>query len=199
MAGQVPLGQGLLGGSQAGVRGAWRADREGRVELYARLVSSGRPGDGVEGAAGVSARLLDDVPVGLSFERREQLAGSGGRSAFALFASGGVDDIPLPLRTRLSGYAAAGVVGARRRDLFAEGAVTVHRPLATLGPVAVDASVGVWAAAQPGLERVDVGPGLSARWRIGTTQPRLSIDWRQRVTGDAAPQSGVAVTLAADF
>lgn len=199
MAGQVPLGQGLLGGSQAGVRGAWRIDRAGRVELYARLVSSGRPGDGAEGAVGVSARLLDNVPVRVSLERREQLTGSGGRSALALFASGGVDDIRLPLQARLSGYAAAGVVGARRRDLFAESAVTVRRPLAQIGPVAVDASAGAWAAAQPGLERVDAGPGLSARWRIGAVEPRLSVDWRQRVAGDAAPQSGVAVTLAADF
>lgn len=105
----------------------------------------------------------------------------------------------MPLRFRFDGYAAAGVVGAARRDLFAEGSATVRRRLASLGPVELDAGAGVWAAVQPGLERVDIGPSVSARWRVGELRPRLSVDWRQRVVGDAAPQSGAAVTLAADF
>lgn len=199
MSAPTTLGQGLLGGSQAGARAAWRLDRDGRVELYARVVSSGRLGDGVEGAAGVSVLPVRTVPVRLSVERREQLVGSGGRSAFVAFASGGVYEVALPLRFRLDGYAAAGVVGVRRRDLFAEGSATVRRRLVSVGSVDVDAGVGAWAAVQPDLERVDVGPGVSARWRVGALRPRLSIDWRQQVLGDAAPQSGVAVTLAGDF
>ena len=199
MSAPTPLGQGLLGGSQAGARGAWRIDRRGQAEVYARLVSSGRLGDGAEGALGVSLQPLRAVPVRLSVERREQIVGSGGRSAMATFASGGVSEVRLPLRMRLDGYAAAGVVGLRRRDLFAEGSVTVRRPVVRIGPVDLDAGVGAWGAVQPDLERIDVGPGISARWRLGGVSPRLSIDWRQRVVGDAAPQSGVAVTLAADF
>lgn len=142
---------------------------------------------------------LGGLPVRVSVERRQQLMGNGGRSAFAAFASGGASDVALPLRFRLDGYAAAGVVGVQRRDLFAEGSATVRRGIVELGPVEVDAGGGVWAAAQPGLERVDVGPSVSARWLAGELQPRLSVDWRQRVVGDATPQSGVAVTLAADF
>ena len=199
MSAPTPLGQGLLGGSQAGARGAWRIDRRGQAEVYARLVSSGRPGDGAEGAIGISLQPLRAVPVRLSVERREQIVGGSGRSAMAAFASGGVSEVPLPLRLRLDGYAAAGVVGLRRRDLFAEGSVTVRRPVMRIGPVDLDAGVGAWGAVQPDLERIDVGPGISARWRLGGVSPRLSIDWRQRVVGDAAPRSGVAVTLAADF
>ncbi len=199
MSAPTPLGQGLLGGSQAGARGAWRIDRHGRAEVYARLVSSGRFGDGVEAALGIAVKPLRAVPLRLSVERREQVVGSGGRSSMAAFASGGVSDVPLPLQLRLDGYAAAGVVGLRRRDMFAEGAVTVWRRVATIGPVDVEAGVGAWGAVQPDLERIDVGPGISARWRLGGVSPRLSLDWRQRVAGDAAPQSGVAVTLAADF
>ena len=193
------LGQGLLGGSQAGVRAAWRLDRDGRAEVYVRVVSSGRLGDGVEGAAGLSVQPVRGLPVRLSVERRQQLVGRGGRSAFAALASGGVGDVPLPLNFRLDGYAAAGVVGVGRRDLFAEGSATVRRPIVEVGPVEIDAGAGAWAAVQPDLERVDVGPSVSARWPIGELRPRLSVDWRQRVAGDAAPQSGVAVTLAADF
>jgi hypothetical protein len=199
MSAPTTLGQGLLGGSQAGARAAWRLDRMGRAEVYARVVSSGRLGDGVEGAAGVSVQPMRGLPVRLSVERRQQLAGSGGRSAFAAFASGGVSDVDLPLNFQLDGYAAAGIVGVRRRDLFAEGSATMHRRVVEVGPVEVNAGAGVWAAAQPNLERVDVGPGVSARWRVGELRPRLSVDWRQRVVGDAAPQSGVAVTVAADF
>lgn len=199
MSARTTLGQGLLGGSQAGVRAAWRFDHDGRAEVYARVVSSGRLGDGVEGAAGLSVQPVRGMPMRLSFERREQLVGSGGRSAFAVFASGGVSEVALPLRFRLDGYAAAGVVGAARRDLFAEGSATVRRRLVSVGPVEFDAGVGAWGAVQPDLERVDVGPSVSARWRIGALRPRLSIDWRQNVVGDAAPDSGVAVTLAADF
>lgn len=199
MSARTTLGQGLLGGSQAGVRASWRLDRDGRVELYARVVSSGRLGDGVEGAVGASAQPLRALPVRLSVERREQLAGSGGQSAFAAFASGGVSDAALPLHFRLDGYAAAGVVGVRRRDLFAEGSATVRRRIVEVGPVEVDAGMGAWAAVQPDLERIDVGPSVSARWRVGELRPRLSVDWRHRVLGDAAPDTGVAITLAADF
>lgn len=199
MSARTTLGQGLLGGSQVGVRAAWRLDHYDRAEIYARVVSSGRLGDGVEAAAGLSVQPLRAVPVRLSVERREQLAGNGGRSAFAAFAAGGVSDVALPLNFRLDGYAAAGVVGVRRRDLFVEGSATLRHRLVEVGPVEVDAGVGAWAAVQPDLERVDVGPSVSARWRIGELQPRLTVDWRQRVAGDAAPQSGVAVTLAADF
>ncbi len=199
MSAPTTLGQGLLGGSQAGARAAWRLDRDGRAEIYARVVSSGRLGDGVEGAAGVSVQPLRALPVRLSVERRQQLTGSGGRSAFAVLASGGVYEVALPLRFQLDGYAAAGVVGVQRRDLFAEGSTTVRRRLVDVGSVEVDAGAGAWAAVQPDLERVDVGPSVSVRWRIGEVQPRLSVDWRQRAVGDAAPQSGVAVTLAADF
>ncbi len=199
MSALTSLGQGLLGGSQAGARGAWRIDRSGRAEIYTRLVSSGRPGDGAEGALGFSLQPIGAVPLRLSVERRQQIVGKGGRSAMAAFVSGGVSAVPLPLRLRLDGYAAAGLVGLRRPDLFAEGSVTVRRAVARIGPVDIDAGVGAWGAVQPDLERIDIGPGISARWRMDSVYPRLSLDWRQRVAGDAAPQSGVALTLATDF
>jgi hypothetical protein len=193
------LGQGLLGGSQVGARSAWRIDRSGRAEVHGRIVSSGRLGDGAEAALGVTVQPVRAVPVRLSVERREQIAGSGGRSAFASFVSGGVDDVPMPLRMRLDGYGAAGVVGVRQRDVFAEAAVRLRRPVGRIGPVALDAGLGAWGAVQPGLERIDIGPSITTRWQAGALSPRLSLDWRQRVGGDAAPRSGVAVTLAADF
>lgn len=192
-------GQAQLGGTQAGARAGLRLDRQGRWEAHARLVTSGSGPDGIEAAAGINWQPVQALPLRIALERRQQLAGDGGRSAFAAFASGGVSDVALPGRFRLNGYGAAGVVGARRRDLFAEGSATAHRRIAEAGPVSVEAGGGIWAAAQPGATRVDAGPSLRLRLATGTVQPVLSIDWRQRLAGGATPASGVAITLASDF
>lgn len=191
--------QAQLGGTQAGARAALRLDRHNRWEAHARLVTSGSNLSGIEAAAGLTWQPLERVPLRLSVERREPIVGNGGRSAFAAFASGGVSDVALPGRFRLDGYGAAGVVGRNSRDLFAEGSTTVRRPLIQTGAVTIDGGGGLWAAAQPGVTRVDAGPSLRIRLATGTVQPVLSIDWRQRLAGDAAPASGIAITLASDF
>ena len=80
----------------------------------------------------------------------------------------------------------------RDRDLFADGGMTLTRPL--FGRFS--AGLGVWGGAQPGLYRVDAGPRLSMRVRNGMS---VHLDWRQRMAGNAAPGSGPALTLGADF
>ncbi len=100
--------------------------------------------------------------------------------------------MPLPYHFSLDAYAQAGVVGINSRDLFADGAFTLMRPI--YGPVS--AGFGTWAGAQPGLYRVDAGPRLSVRVRRNM---RVDLDWRQRIAGNADPGSGPALTLAADF
>ena len=79
-----------------------------------------------------------------------------------------------------------------RRDLFIDGAATVSRPL--FGRIS--AGFGVWGGAQPGVARLDVGPRISLRVRRNVY---AHFDWRQRLAGSAQPNSGPAVTLAADF
>lgn len=187
----------MLGGSQAGGRIAYALGPAGRHEAYARLVTAGRRMDSAEAAVGAAWRPLAAVPVQLAVERRQRVAGSEGRSAMAVMAIGGVSDQSLPHGWRLDGYAAGGVVGFNRRDGFAEGAVRVSRPLVTTGRLTLSGGAGIWAAAQPGVERVDAGPILSAR--LERAAPRLSLDWRQRIAGQAVPASGIAVTLATDF
>lgn len=116
-----------------------------------------------------------------------------------MMASGGVSDVALAAGFRLEAYAQAGVVGARRRDGFADGAIVVDR---SLGPD--DTSllrVGALAAGavQPGAARVDVGPRLTLRLPEVGEGSRIALDWRQRIAGDARPESGLALTLASDF
>ena len=187
----------MLGGSQGGARLARTIDRGQGGDIYVRLTTTGQSMDGAEGAVGLSWQPARAIPVRLAVERRHGIMGGESRSAFAAMASGGVSDLPLPDGWRLDGYGAAGVVGARRRDAFGEGSVRITRPLAALANIRLSAGAGVWGAAQPGVSRLDGGPGLDVR--LGQAAPRLSIDWRQRLAGQAAPGSGVAVTLATDF
>lgn len=193
-AGPAGLAPGTLGGAQAGARATFQIapERLPRVALAAR-VSSPLRRSGTEAALGLEWQPAADLPVRLLAERRQRITGEG-RSAFALLAHGGVSDRALGGGFDLNAYAAAGVVGAKRRDLFAEGRATVTR---ALGPVRV--GVGAWGGAQPGVERLDVGPTVALPLRLGAVGSRVSVDYRLRVAGDAAPGSGPALTIATGF
>jgi hypothetical protein len=187
---------GLLSGSQAGVRITYRlTGRAHPLALSARLVAPlRRPGQS-EAALGLDWKLLAGVPVHLLAERR-QAVGREGRSAFTLTAFGGVDDVAVgPLR--LDAYGQAGVAGARARDLFADGAARLTLPLDPERRLRIGA--GAWAAVQPGVSRVDIGPHAEARLSARGAAATLSLDWRFRVAGEAHPGSGPALTLSAGF
>jgi hypothetical protein len=181
---------GTLGGSQAGARLFYNFNR--RMAAVLRFSNEvGRRGG--EAALGVRVHPLQSIPVWVTAERRQAIGKYGdGRSAWALFAEGGLYDRPVGGGFLLSGYAQGGVVGARRRDLFVDGAMTVTRPVYKK----FSAGLGVWGGAQPGAYRVDVGPRVTMRVRNNV---RVHFDYRQRVAGNARPGSGPTVTLAGDF
>jgi hypothetical protein len=181
---------GTLGGSQAGARLLRRLG--GGLALSGRLYVPLRRAGGAEAAAGLDWQPWARLPVHILAERREALGGEG-RSAFGLTLYGGLSR-DLPHGFRIDAYGQAGLVGLRARDAFAEGSVRISAPV---GPVEVGG--GAWAAAQPGAERVDAGPSLSWRLPVRGAAIRLQADWRFRLAGEAAPGSGPALTLAADF
>ena len=187
---------GTLGGSQAAARIVYRLDDNGRLALFARGYAPLR-GAGAEASMGVEAHPLPGVPLRLAVERRQRVDRAG-RSAWEASAAGGVDAKPLPGGLRLDAYAQAGVVGARRGDLFADGSVRVGKPL-PLAAGTLTVGAGAWGAAQPDVARLDVGPQAALRLPEGRAALTLAIDWRLRVAGDARPKSGPALTLAADF
>jgi len=188
--GQAALAPGgILGGSQVGARILYRIG--GGLALSGRSYAPLRLGGG-EAAAGIDWRPWPLLPVHLVAERRQRL-GSTGRSAFALTLYGGASG-RLPAGLRGEAYAQAGIVGLRSRDPFVDGSVRIGLPL---GPV--EAGGGAWGAAQPGAERLDAGPWIAYRLPVRRADLRLQADWRFRVAGDAAPGSGPALTLAADF
>lgn len=186
---------GTLGGSQAGARLSVALDPRIALSLrsYAPVGTARTAG---ELAAGVRLTPLPSIPVSITAERRQAIGKSDGqalgRSAFALFAEGGLYQQKLPLQFSLDAYLQAGVVGARSRDLFADGGFTVTRPFLDR----FSAGLGVWGGAQPGIYRVDAGPRLTMRLK---RRMRIDLDYRQRIAGEAQPGSGPALTLAADF
>ena len=183
---------GTLGGSQAGARLTYAFDPRIAASIRTSTPIGGSTRGG-EVAAGVRVTPFPSIPVSITAERRQAIGRfSTGRSDFALFAEGGVYQQPLGWNLLLDGYGQAGVVGLQTRDLFADGAVAVSRPVWGR----FSAGIGVWGGYQPGLYRVDAGPRLSMRVRPNVS---LHLDWRQRIAGTAEPGSGPALTLGANF
>lgn len=193
---------GTLGGSQAGLRLNYRINGDARRPLsvsarfYAPLGAAQTALGGLRGseaALGVDWRPIASLPLNVLLERRQAL-GDGGRSDFSLMLHGGFDRGLANGRVRIEGYGQAGVVGLEERDLFADGGITATT---RLGPFAVGG--GAWGGAQPGVARLDVGPHVGLRLPIGRVVLRGTAEWRFRVAGDAAPDSGPALTLSAGF
>lgn len=186
---------GQIGGSQAGARLAYGFGESGRTQAYGRATVAVRRPRQRELAFGIAHAPVAGLPVDVAVERRVAI-GREGRGAFAAMAVGGVSDIALPAGFRLDAYAQAGIVGARRRDGFADGAIVADRSL-NGGALRLGALAS--GAVQPGAARVDIGPRLTLGLPHVGHGARLTLDWRQRVAGGARPESGPALTLAADF
>ncbi len=186
-----------LGGSQAGLRLGYGFGDTGRTRAYGRATIAVQRPQQREMALGLAFAPLAHLPVDVAIEQRVAV-GKEGRTALAIMASGGVSEVALPAGFRLDAYAQAGVVGMRRRDGFADGAIVVDR---RLGASETSLRLGALAAGaiQPDAGRVDVGPRLTLRLPDVGEGSRIALDWRQRVAGDARPESGLALTLASDF
>lgn len=185
---------GTLGGSQAGARLLFRLNGDARqpLVLSGRVYAPLRRTAGAEAALGLDWWPSAGLPVHLLIERRQRL-GREGRSAFSAAVHGG-GSADLGRGWRLDGYAQAGVVGTRSRDLFVDGAARVSHPV---GPVEVGGAV--WGAAQPDASRLDAGPHVTLLIRTRDATLRLSAEYRYRIAGGARPASGPALTLGVDF
>jgi hypothetical protein len=181
---------GTLGGSQAGVRLAYNFNRW--LAASVRTTSPVGGSRGVEVAGGVRVTPFRSIPIAITAERRQAVGRGNGRSAFALFAEGGLYRQPMPLDFSLDAYFQAGVVGLNSRDLFADGALSFTRPVWGR----FSAGLGLWGGYQPGIYRIDAGPRVSVRLRDNIY---AHVDGRQRLAGRAEPSSGPALTVAADF
>lgn len=187
-----------LGGSQAGLRLAYGFDGTGRLRAYSRATMALQHPKQREIAFGLAYAPVARWPVDIAIEQRVA-AGREGRTALAATISGGVSGAALPGGFRLDAYGQAGLVGAHRLDGFADAAVVIDHRLGPDEQARLRLGAIAAGAAQPGVARVDVGPRLTLRLPDIGEGGRIALDWRQRVAGDAAPESGIALTLAADF
>ncbi len=191
-----PVGQ--IGGGQMGARLLYRIDKAERFAVSARVSRTIGGLHQTEAAVGLDWKPIDTLPVHLMVDRRIAID-KGGRNAWTLGAAGGVDDVHIAPGWRLDGYAEAGVVGAKRRDLYADGAARIARAIDLGKGRSLAVGGGVWGAAQPGAARLDAGPSVVLRTPVDGHVLAVALDWRERVVGDAKPGSGIALTIATDF
>lgn len=175
-------------------------DPRAYVRIYKALVTKGES----EVAAGLSARPLAGLPLRAHAEIRATHYSNDTEVRPAAFVTTELDPVVLPAGIRAEIYGQGGYVGGESKSAFADGQLHVLRDLGAfdlgvfdLGKVSLGG--GAWAGAQKGSSRVDLGPSMRLDLSIGETPARLSVDWRERVAGDAAPDSGVAVTLSTRF
>ncbi len=184
-----------LGGGQAGVRVRIPIAANGRIALATRLAAP-LAGQGREVAVGAEWRPVDGVAMVL--ERRIALDRSGSGTGLGMIA--GIDRRDVIAGFDLEAYGQAGAVARDGIEPYADGAVRGVAPVATMRGAVVRLGLGGWGGAQRGAARLDVGPSLTVGMPVGRdSSMRLSVDWRQRVAGNAAPGSGPAVTLGGDF
>lgn len=188
---------GRLGGSQAGLRVDYdlMPTATMRLSAYARASTAFDRPASPESAVGLAWQLSRTIPVTLAGERRVA-RGQGGRNANALFIAGGIGSQKIGQSATLEGYAQAGLVGFRSTDGFVDGKASLswRLPRGDIRP-----GISLSGGAQPGLSRLDLGPELHLPIRLGSAGVRVGAEWRQRIAGNAAPGSGLTLTIAANF
>jgi len=184
-----------LGGSQAGVRIAYLLDRRHRLAIAARIASPLGAGQR-DAAIGIEWQPTR-WPIRVVAEQRFTLG--PGRGGPTIGAIGGFGPSAIGSGFRLEGYGQAGYIARRNGEGFADGALRLSHPLVSIGRVKLDLGAATWGAAQKGAARVDVGPSLGLTLPVARCPIRLSLEWRERVAGNAQPVSGPALTLGADF
>jgi hypothetical protein len=184
-----------LGGAQAGARFTYALGTSRRLALAARISSPLGPG-AQELALGLDWRPTR-LPIRVIAEHR--IALNGGRGGPTVGLVGGFGPRRIAGGIVADGYAQGGVIARDGGEGFADGAVRVGHPVGALGNVRFDLGAATWGAVQRGASRVDLGPSLVVQMPLGRQPVRMSLDWRHRVAGNAAPNSGLVLTLGADF
>lgn len=191
--GQASGGQ--LGGSQAGIRVTYALGASRRVALAARL-STPLVGRGAEAALGLDWQPTR-LPIHLLAERR--IAIDGGRNGTMLGFVGGYGPAPIAGAVTVEGYGQAGLIARDGTEAFVDGALRLAHPIARRGKARLDVGIGTWGGAQRGAARLDIGPSLGLVVPVANHSLRLTADWRQRIAGDARPDSGPALSIGTNF
>lgn len=170
-----------------------------RPAAYVRATAALNGSGEKEIALGLSARPVAGFPVMAAVESRVSHAAGENSIRPAAFAVTEIPPVNLPGGMRGELYAQAGYVGGTYSTAFADGQLSVDRSVAGEGkPVRLRAGGGAWGGAQKGASRLDIGPTAIVIADLGNNASlRLGAGWRFRIAGDAAPDSGPAISLSA--
>ena len=185
------------GGSQSGFIATYRlSDNNDAVALLWRAAFV--PGDRSqrEFAVGARWRPLRKIPLSLSAEHRFR---RGGNSSLAVYVAGGKNDVALPAKFKLDGFAQAGILADQKVGWFFDGALHADRPVLKSTAATISIGGGIWAGGQRDAARLDVGPAVQADFRAANMQFRVNADWRFRIAGGARPGNGPALTVSTSF
>jgi hypothetical protein len=200
--GPIAVSEPSYGRSQAGaVLGYRLAPSSGhRPTAYVRTTRALSGPRESEVAAGFTARPLAGVPLRVAGEVRVSEGPAGREVRPAGFAVTELPPAKLPLGLRAEAYVQAGYVGGRYATGFVDGQARIDGHVARVGRNAeLRAGGAVWGGAQKHVGRLDVGPSAALSFRLGEAQSRVALDYRVRVAGPAAPESGPALTISAGF
>ncbi|MEL6487045.1 MAG: hypothetical protein AAFQ13_07870 [Pseudomonadota bacterium] len=207
--GAAPIAQGrvpVYGASQMGANLQYRVAPSSKHDprLFARAYRALIDNPESEIAAGVSARPLGAVPVRVAAEVRYTDDRFRNEVRPAAYAITEIPPVSLPLDVTAEVYFGAGYVGGAADTAFFDGQAAVLREVRSFDlrrerDVRVSLGAGAWGGAQRDANRVDVGPTMRVDLTLGAVPARVSIDYRERVGGDASPVSGVAATLSTQF
>jgi hypothetical protein len=198
-AGTLPA---TYGASQAGAVLRYRLAMQNprQPTAYLRTTSTLRGLSETAAALGLSVRPLPAVPIIAAIEGRVTEQGGSHRVQPAIMAVTALPPLALPGRLRAEIYGQGGYVGGRYATPFADGQVRVDRALLDLGRAQARVGAGAWGGIQKGASRLDAGPGATLSMPLTPKVfGRLAVDWRFRVAGNAEPDSGPALTVAAGF
>lgn len=189
------------GASQAGAVVRYRLSdaTTSSPALYLRATSSLEGRTERELAAGLAGRPLAAVPLLAMAELRVFDTGARTEVRPAVLLVSDLAPRPFGKVGEAAGYVQAGYVGGRFATPFVDGQLRLTREIARAQGIAAEVGVGTWGGAQRGASRLDVGPTAAVEVPVGKADVRLAIDYRIRVTGDARPGSGPAVTLSTGF
>lgn len=172
--------------------------------VFARAYRAFVPDGEQEIAGGFSARPVGKVPVRAFAEVRLTQNSFGTDIRPAAYAVTELAPASLPLDFTLETYAGAGYVAGDAATGFVDGQIAATREIARFdgaggSPVRVSLGAASWGGAQKDASRFDVGPTMRIDLSVGEVPARISLDWRERVGGDAAPDAGLAATISTRF
>jgi hypothetical protein len=193
--GLAPASQ--YGGGQSGLIGTYRlGESENALAILWRVsVAHARTAER-ELAVGIRWQPTTKLPITLSAERRFRYDNSDN---MAFYIAGGKSDVPLVAKFKLDSYAQVGILTGTHPDRFFDANVRVDRPLFNAAPLSISAGGGLWTGGQKGASRIDIGPSIRTDFKVSDVHFRLNADWRFRISGNAAPGDGPALTLSTNF